>query len=63
MAGDIAHFWKDIEIRIDSDPFFKSCQIFSMKKKARSKNQLKQKAPLQLVYGYFSCSSTKTLDK
>ena len=37
MAGDTYNVWKDIELRIDPDPFFTSCQISSMNKKARSK--------------------------
>ena len=34
MAGDTSNSWKDIEIRIYPDPFFTSCQISSMKKRA-----------------------------
>ena len=34
MAGDNKTFWQDIELRIDPDPFFKSCQISSMNKKS-----------------------------
>ena len=40
MAGDNENVWKDFELRIDSDPFCTLCQIFSMNKKARSKNPL-----------------------
>ena len=28
LAGDTANFWKDIELRIDPDPFCTSCQFF-----------------------------------
>ena len=49
MAGDNANIWKDIELRIDPDPFFTSRQISSMNKKARSKNILKLKEPLKWV--------------
>ena len=41
--GDTDNFWEDIELRIDTDPFCKSCQIYSMNKKARSNNPLKPK--------------------
>ena len=37
MAGNPANFWQDIELRIDPKPFFSSCQISAMNKKARSK--------------------------
>ena len=32
-AGDTPNFWQDIELRIDPDPFFTSCQISLMNKK------------------------------
>ena len=47
MAGDNTNVWKDIELRIYPDPFFKSCQIPSMNRKARSKNPLNPKAPFR----------------
>ena len=37
LAGDTANVWEDVELKIDPDPFCISCQISSMKKKARSK--------------------------
>ena len=49
MAGGTANFWKDVELRIDPDPFCTSFQISSMKKKAGSKNPLKPKAPIKWV--------------
>ena len=49
MAGDTENVWKDIELRIDPDPFCKSCQISSMDKKARSKNPLDPKVPFKWV--------------
>ena len=33
LAGDNANVWEDIEIRIDPDPFCKSYQNYSMKKR------------------------------
>ena len=45
MAGDTDNVWEDIEIIIHPDPFCTPCQIYSMNKKARSKNPLKPKAP------------------
>ena len=47
LAGDTANILEDIELRIDTDPFCTSCQIYSMNKKARSKNSLKPKAPFK----------------
>ena len=49
LDGDTANVWEEIELRIDPDPFCTSCQISSMKKKARSKNLLKPNAPLKRV--------------
>ena len=50
LAGDTANVWEYIELRIDPDPFFTSCQISSMKKKARYKTPLKPKAPFKWVF-------------
>ena len=52
MAGNNANVWEDIELIIDPDPFFTSCQISSMKKKAKSKNTLKPKAPFTWAFMY-----------
>ena len=50
MSGDTANSCRDIEIRIDIDPFCTSCQISSMNKKAGSKNPLNPKAPFKWVF-------------
>ena len=50
MDVDTPNFWKDIELRIDLDPFCKLCQIYSMNKKARSKNPLNTNAPFKWVF-------------
>ena len=50
LAGDNANVWEDVELRIDPDPFYTSCQISSMNKKARSKIPLKPKAPFKWVF-------------
>ena len=47
MAGDTKNVWKNIELRIDPDPFCTSCQISSMNKNDGSKNPLKPKAPFK----------------
>ena len=47
LAGDTANVWKDVELKIDPDPFCTSCQISSMNKKARSKIPPKPKAPFK----------------
>ena len=50
MDGDNANIWEDIEPIIDPDPFFTSCHIYSMNKKARSKNPLNPKAHFKWVF-------------
>ena len=50
MVGDNANIWEDIEPIIDPDPFFTSCHIYSMNKKARSKNPLNPKAHFKWVF-------------
>ena len=50
MAGDTENVWQDIELRIDSDPFCTPCQMYSMNKKARSKNPLKPKASFKWIF-------------
>ena len=57
-----AKVWQDIELRIDTDPFFKSCQISSMNKNVRSKNLLEPKALFKWVYGHYSSSTPKRYD-
>ena len=49
MSGDTSNVWKNIELRIDPDPFFTLFHISSMNKKARSKNPLKPKATFKSV--------------
>ena len=50
LAGDTSNVWEDVEPRIYPEPFCTSCQISSMKKKARSKNPLKPGAPFKCVF-------------
>ena len=50
LAGDNSNFWEYVELRIDPDPFCTSCQISSMKKKARAKTPLKPKSPFKWVF-------------
>ena len=47
---DTANVWEDIELRIDTDPFCTSCQIYSMNKNDRSKTPLKPKAPFKWYF-------------
>ena len=47
MAGDTANVWKNVELRIDPDPFFTSCHISLINKKSSPKTPLKPKAPLK----------------
>ena len=37
LAGDTTNILEDIDHRKYPDPFFRTCQIYSMKKKAKSK--------------------------
>ena len=50
LAGDTANVWQDIELRVDPDPFCKSCQIFTINKKPRSNTPLKSKTPFKWVF-------------
>ena len=50
LAGDTAHFWEYVELRIDPEPFFTSCQISSMNKKDRSKIPLNPKSPFKWFF-------------
>ena len=50
LAGDTANVWEDVELRIDPDHFFTSCQISSLNKKDGSKIPLKPKAPFKWVF-------------
>ena len=50
LAGDTANVWEDIELWIDPDHIFTSCQISLMNKKARSRSPLKQKEPFKWVF-------------
>ena len=50
LVGDTTNFWEDIELRIYLDPFGKSCQIYSMNKKAGSKIPLNPKAHFKWVF-------------
>ena len=50
LAADTANVWEDVELRIDPDPLFTSCQISPMNKKARSKIPLKPKASFKWVF-------------
>ena len=50
LSGDTSNVWGDVELRIDPDPFFTSCQIPSMNKKDRSKIPPKPKAPFKWVF-------------
>ena len=50
LSGDTVNVWGDLELRIYPDPFYISCQISSMKKKARSKIPLKPKSSIKWVF-------------
>ena len=50
LARDTDNFWVEIELIIYPDPYFISCQISSMNKKARSEIPLKPKSPFKWVF-------------
>ena len=50
MAGYTKNVCKDIELRIYLETFCKSCQIYSMKKMARSQNLLNPKASFKCIF-------------
>ena len=50
LAGDTDNVWEDIDLRIYSDPFSTLFQIYSMNKKAGSKNPLNPKVPFKWVF-------------
>ena len=52
LSGDTDNVWEDVELRIYPDPFFTSCQISAMNKKAWSKILLKPKATFKWVFIY-----------
>ena len=49
MTRDTANVWKDIELGMNTDPFFTSCQISSMRKKAGFKS-IKAKATFRVGF-------------
>ena len=50
MDGDNDNVWEDIQLRIHPYPFWTSCKISSINKKAWSKIPLNPKAPLKWVF-------------
>ena len=50
LHGDTANFWKGIEVRVDPDPFWTSCQISTINKKPISKTPLNPKTPFKWVF-------------
>ena len=61
MDGYTKNLFKDIELKIYPDPFFTSCQIYSMKKRLGLKS-IKSKSTLQVGFnGHNTINSTKNL--
>ena len=50
LTGDTVNVWKYIEIRVDPDPFFTSCQISLINKNLISETPLKSKRPFKWVF-------------
>ena len=49
LAIDTANIWQDIEIMVDTNPLFTSCQISTINKNSRSKTPLNPKTPFKWV--------------
>ena len=47
LTGDTENVWQEIELRVDPDLFWKSCQISTINEKAVSKTPLKSKTPFK----------------
>ena len=47
LARDTVNVWKDIEIRVDTDPFCTACQISIINKNSISNTHLKSKTPFK----------------
>ena len=60
MAGYNANVWKEIELRVDPDPFCTPRQISSIKKKLDPKIHLNKRHLSNGVYEYYSSNSIKT---
>ena len=61
LAGETANVWGDVGLIIYPERFFTSCQISSMKKKARAKIPLKPKATFKWVFmDVFPSTAPKT---
>ena len=50
LTRDNENVWQDIDIRVDPDPFFTSCQISTINKKNISKTPLKSKTLFKWVF-------------
>ena len=50
MDGDNANVWEDIEIMLDPDPFYTSCQIYTIDKNYISKTPLKPMSPFNWMF-------------
>ena len=62
LSGDTGSIWEYIELRIDPDPFCKSCQIYSINKRTSYKNPLNPKAPLKWIFmDIITSTSSKSL--
>ena len=49
-AGDTENIWKDIELRVDPDPFCTSCKISTINKKSILNKPLKPKTTFKWVF-------------
>ena len=50
LDEDTVNIWKEIDIKVDTEPFFTSCQISTINKNPISKTPLKPNTPLKWVF-------------
>ena len=50
MGVYTASVWQDIDIRVDTDPFYTSCQISTINKNSGSNTPLNPKTPFKWLF-------------
>ena len=64
MGVYTASVWQDIEIRVDTDPFYTSCQISTINKNSGSNTPLNPKTPFKWFFmDIIPATSSKSLTK
>ena len=64
LAGNTAIFWQDIDLRIDPDPFYTSCHIYTINKNPIPKTPMNPSTPFKWVFmDIILAASSKILTK